>query len=62
MLQDFDYHYRVYLDKTIALIGTMAIKSEKAASDMNELVIRRRGRMPDSQDKNVMDILLSFSW
>nr|DAI56405.1 MAG TPA: hypothetical protein [Bacteriophage sp.] len=51
MLQDFDYHYRVYLDKTIALIGTMAIKSEKAASDMNELVIRRRGRMPDSQDK-----------
>lgn len=39
--QHFDYNFKVYLDKCIALIHTMVIKSDKQAQDMNALVALR---------------------
>lgn len=32
---DFDYHYKVYLDKVIGLAATLVIKSSREAEDMN---------------------------
>lgn len=48
MNDQFDYHFKVYIDKCFALAHTMTIKSEKEASDMNQLVVLRTRQLVDS--------------
>lgn len=39
MINEFDYHYKVYIDKCLALVATMIIKSSKDALDMHRRII-----------------------
>ena len=41
LMSDFDYHYKVYIDKVIGLVATMTIKSSKEAIDMNYALLKR---------------------
>lgn len=49
MINQYDYHYKVYIDKCLALVSTMIIKSTKDARDMsNELFYRTLHRYDEN--------------